>query len=349
VKAREERIAALAAALLFSGACRAPSVDPEAYERSPDRPEAIAPRDLEELHRARDAWDRGDLAAARGILERVARDEPDDVSIAVLAQEAAFAPATDEERERMIASAREGAEREPTLVALLLAARIEPEPERRRDWIQRALAIAPADPWALYALAHHEARAGNWAAAQRRLEKTLELDPGHRAARRLEAALLARSGDNARAIDALETWIAETAGDPRLSAETRVTAALDLAHLLVLSREDARAREVLLDLGDVDASSVRRWCLLAAAELGLGKPGAALAAAREAQGIDASAVTPLVQEAILMQHHLEDREAARAAWREVLDAVGGDPGLGALIQGLRARVVLERMGVPAEP
>jgi len=320
--------------------------DARDYAQSPDRLEAIAERDVAVLRRARAASDAGDFESARSLLEPVAHRRPDDVAVAIMLQDATLAPASAEQREALVVAARSRADESPAVQSLLLAARIEPDARAARTWLERAVAAGPRNAWTHYALAHLEASSGNWVEAHRRLAKALEIDPGHRSARRLEAAVVARAGKTADAIDALELWIGATEGDPRIATDSRVLAELDLAHLLILAGEAERAREVLVGLADVALDQVRRWCLLAAAEQGLGRPNEALDAARAAQALDPDSVLPLVQEALLVEHHLQDREAARAAWLRVLEAVRGNTGLGALIQGLRARVVLERGETP---
>jgi predicted Zn-dependent protease len=339
--------AALTLALGLLAACRSSPRDPADYSESADRPERIPARELGDLRRARAAIDAGDLEAARAILEPLASASPGDLSIAVMLQETRLAAATAEEQAALIEEARELAAGSPSTRNLLLAARVEPDLAAARELARRALAGDPGNPWCAYALAHLEARAGSWRTAQEHLARALELDPGHRAARRLEAMIVARAGRTQDAIEALELWVDVTRDDPRVSSSARVLAQLDLAHLLVVAREDERAREVLAGLAGEPLEQARRWCLLAAVEQALGRPQEALEAARAAAAADPGSVTPLVQEALLHQHHLDDPEAARAAWRKVLASLEGDTGLGALIQALRARVELERGRRPA--
>lgn len=335
------RLAAFALALALAG-CASPVRDSSAYEASPDRPDAIPDRERGELARARAALNSGDWSVARAILDTLSAARPGDVSIALLAQEAAFFPANEEQRQRLIEAARTRASSEPSEVALLLAARIEPDPARALDFARRAIDAAPQSAWPRYALAFLLAGSGDWIGCQTANAKALELDPGHRSAARLEAAILARSGRGNEAISALETWLEATAGDPRIAPDARADARLDLAQLLVQARRDEDARDVLAAVPDDASHGLRRACLEAAVEQGLGDPLAALEAARAAQARDPGELTPLVQEALLYQHHLKDPDGARRAWTRVLESVKDEEGLAALVEAVRARVALER-------
>ena len=335
------RLVPLALALALAG-CASPVRAPSDYEDSPDRPSAIPDRERSELVRARAALDSGDWSVARAILEALAAARPVDVSIALLAQEAAVAPATPEQLERLIETARTRAENEPSEVTLLLAARVEPERARAIEYSRRAIDLAPQSAWPRYALAFLLAGSGDWVGAQTANTKALELDPGHRSAARLEAAILARSGRGTEAISALEVWLEAVADDPRVAPDARADARLDLAQLLVQARRDEDARDVLERVPDDASHGLRRACLEAAVEQGLGDPLAALEAARSAQARDAGDLTAIVQEALLYQHHLKDPDGARRAWKRVLDGVEDEAGLAALVEAVRARVTLER-------
>lgn len=338
------RLAAFAL-LVALAACASPVRDPDDYEASPDRPAAIPERELGELARARSALNSGDWSVARAILDTLAAARPADVSIALLAQEAAFSPAPPEQRERQIEAARLRADNEPSEVTLLLAARIEPDRARAIEFARRAIDLAPQSAWPRYALAFLLAGGGDWTGAQTANVKALELDPGHRSAARLEAAILARSGRGNEAISALEVWLEAVGGDPRIAPDTRAEARLDLAQLLVQARRDEDAREVLKAVPDDASHGMRRACLEAAVEQGLGDALAALEAARAAQARAPGDLTPIVQEALLYQHHLKDPEGARRAWARVLESVEDEAGLAALVEAVRARVTLERSPV----
>lgn len=329
-------------ALAALASCATPKLRPEDYGQSPERIAALPEPARDDLQRARRALDGGDVGVARAILDALRAARPDDVETAVMLQELTLRLSSEPERAALLARARADATSQPTLVHLLLAARIEPVAADARAWIDRALLLEPRSAWVHYAAAHGSARQGDWAAAQQSVAEALRIDPGHRAARRLEAAILARAGENEKAQQALEVWLAVTADDPRIDGRARALAQLDLAHLYLLTEEEGKARKLLLQLASSPVDEVRRLCLLAAVEQALGRPAEALADALAAQKAAPGAMTPLVQEALLKQHDLKDPAAAREAWQRVLAATKGDAGLGALIQGLRARVVLER-------
>ena len=71
----------------------------------------------------------------------------------------------------------------------------------------------------------------------------------------------------------------------------------------------------------------------------------ALDATLRAQGAAAGEVLPLVQEALLSEVFLDRPEAASALWQEVADLAQDGATISDLVQGLRARVRMERDGV----
>ncbi len=342
------RLAAHAAVLLaLACACGGPRRRPEDYGASPERIEALPETARDDFQRVRRALDSGDTGVARAILDALVAARPEDIGGAVMLQELRLELATPQERETIVQAARATAENAPTVVNLLLAARVDSDSASARATLARAVLVDPNNAWAHYALAHNAARSGDWAAAQKAIDRALELDPGHRAARRLEAAILARAGQLDEARQALEVWLAVTDDDPRVDTRLRASAQLDLAHLYLLAGKESKARELLLALGSAPSDEIRRLCLLAAVDQALERPADALEDARSAQRADPHALMPLVQEALLLQHDFHDSDAAVVAWRKVLAATKGNPGLSALVQSLRARVVLERAEAPA--
>jgi tetratricopeptide (TPR) repeat protein len=242
----------------------------------------------------------------------------------------------------MVAEARALAESDASTIRLLLFARIDPDRDRARETLKRAAAADRRSPWPRYALAHLEARAGSWSEAQRHLDLALDLNPDHAPSRRLEAALYARAGRSDRAIDALSRWLAATRDGAGVDPAARAAARLDLAQLHLLDGEDAKALAVLRDVEGEPINSPRALALLAAVEQARGNPERALEAARAGERADPSATLPLVQQALLYEHHLGDAAAARAAWQRVLDVAGKRSDLAALVAIVRARVALER-------
>lgn len=206
------------------------------------------------------------------------------------------------------------------------------------------MSASPQNPWGHYAEAFLLASGGDWIGAQLANARALELDGGHRSAARLEAAILARAGKLEAAIIALRAWLSAVEADPRVAPATRAGARLDLAQLLVLAREDDAALAELARLPEEGGPDIRRACLEAAALQGLGRPAEALAASERAASAAPDALVPLVQQALLQQHHLRDPQAARALWERVLASEEARAGLGSLVETLRARIALERGG-----
>ena len=299
--------------------------------------EAVAPLVLARAH-----LEAGELGPARAILADLSGRFPGAMAIGVMAQEAELGGASDERRAEITLAAAERARERPDVTSLLLAARLEPDPDRARESIERALEIDPDSAWAHYALAHLEARSGNWAQAQKSLARALDLEPGHLRARRLEAALLERDGKREQAIAAYRGWLAASDSHPLVDGSARTLARLDLAQLYLLEGREGDALDVLEGLAGEESQAARRFAILAAVEQALGRPERAIEAAREAQLRDPEDPLPLVQQALLEEHWLENPERAREAWRRVLEVARERSDLSALILSLRARVALER-------
>ena len=284
---------------------------------------------------------------ARAILAPVVLERPEDIAVALLMQDAELRIGSDG-AERVLAAARARAEAEPSLLSLLLATRVEPDAPAALALARRAVLAQPESPWGHYAEAFSSARLGDWVGAQRANARALELDSGHRAAARLEAAILARAGRNREAIVALRAWLAAVENDPHFAGDARVLARLDLVQLLVLVREDAAALDELARLPEAGGQALRRACLEAAALQGVGRPDEALAAARRGQSADATSLVPLIQEALLQQYHRKDPTAAADLWRKLLATEESRAGLGALLDSVRARIALERGAAEGE-
>ena len=239
-------------------------------------------------------------------------------------------------------AAREG----ESPASLVLAARLEEDVNAARTLLLRALELDPLHVWAIYGMAHLFAEEGSWDQARHWIDRALEIDPGHLPSRRLQAAILTRSGARKEAAAALERWLRNAEKNALVDPRSRTAAKLDLALLWVLSKDTKKARNLLLSMADDPGEDVRRLCILAATRHAEGNYRAALRAAEEAEqaavseGDDSS--LPIVQQAVLYDDALRDREAARAAWERVVEGASGRNDLGALIQAMRARVVLER-------
>ena len=186
-RARAQRALAVLAAILGAGACALFGGSGPDYEASRGPCDALPGGELERVAEARALIEDGLPAEARGVLLEVAERRPENVPLAILLQEVELALAGPEGAPTVAAEAALRSAAHPTLVTRLLAARLEPDPARAREQIEAALAIDPRSAWAHYAIAHLEARSGNWVGAERWLERALERDPGLLPARRLEA------------------------------------------------------------------------------------------------------------------------------------------------------------------
>ena len=337
--------AALCAALgvlpLAAAACSsAPEVD---YEPSRGPYDHLPPLERVLVGEAREDLMTGDLEGAFAILEPLAARRAENVPLAVMLQEVELGRAGEAGREAVAEEARDRAEAFPTPVTLLLAARVEADPDRARALIERALRIDVECAWAHYALAHLEAREGHWVEAQTRLARALEIDPGHLPGRRLEAAFLARDGKNTQAVDALERWLLLTENDPLVDPGDRFLAGLDLAQLHLLEGETGRARTLALFLtNEPEGGAATRLAILAAVEQARGDPERALRAAVQAEEADPDDPLPVLQQALLYDAWLGDPEAARAQWERLIEIAREQGDLGGLLQSMRARVELER-------
>jgi tetratricopeptide (TPR) repeat protein len=333
---------ALGSALLAVCAACTSSGTPS-YEATDGPYDHLPAAEVEQVRAARERLRAGELDAARDLLGPLVARRAENVPLAVFLQEVELAGADASGRERLVARARERSEAFPTPVTLLLAARLEADADEARALIGRALSIDAECAWAHYALAHLEARAGDWVEAQARLERALEIDPGHLSGRRLEAGFLARDGKRDDARRALEKWLEVTDDDPLVDPTARFLAALDLAQLYLLAGDQGRARALLLSLAEEPAGhDARRLCILAAVEQARGQPQSALRAAVRAAGADPDDPLPVLQQAVLQESWLDDPVAARAAWEQVLEIARSEADLGALLLTMRARVELER-------
>lgn len=244
------------------------------------------------------------------------------------------------------------AEESPTVQALILAARVETDGMAAESLLRRALELDPVCSWAHYGLAHvlleKRSQPDRWSLARASLQRALEIEPGNLRARRLEAWMLAEEGSRDVAETQLRRWLEESAGDPRVSGAERVEAQLDLALLLLLRGEDRRAARLLEDLEGEPTGRARRWMLLTVARQEGGDLLGALDATLRAQGAAAGEVLPLVQEALLSEAFLDRPEQASALWEEVAALAGDGTSITDLVQGLRARVRMERALSAAE-
>jgi len=248
-------------------------------------------------------------------------------------------------RERLALFYARRAQESTTPTALLLAARLERDNEAAEQMLARAQALDPECAWVPYARAHRLTLAGELPQAREHLDRALELDPGQLAARRLDAALRARSAGTREARAVMERWVEEARGDPRIATADYAAALIDLAILCVLA-EDAREAEELLaqaarlregmGLPRESSEGARVELVRSGAFESRGRIESALDAARSAHELapaQGEALLALVHEAMLQESWMRDPQAAIEAWRKVLAATtqvpAADPESGA--------------------
>ncbi|MEC8510984.1 MAG: tetratricopeptide repeat protein [Planctomycetota bacterium] len=362
---RAELAVFAAAALLTLGACGSPGAR---WSTSWDAPYASFDADARSaLVAARGLADEGRRADALALLVEVTDRDPGNIEVAALVQdleeallldgvdlfapEHSLADITPDVALRLEYAARAAAE--PTVVTEVLRARAETDLRAAATQLERAIDLDPTCAWAHYGLSHvllgDRSRVDRWSGARQALARALELDPGHVRARRLEAWMAAQEGSRADAEALLVRWIEEVEDDPRVGEAERVEARLDLALLLLLRGEDRRALRLLEDLEGARDDRARRLMLLTVARQEGGDALGALDAALRAQGAGQEGeALPLVQEALVLELFLERPDEAEERWQEVARLGEGAANLADLIQGLRARVRLERAADSAQ-
>jgi len=315
---------------------------------------------------ARERLDAGDRLAALDALRDLHAADPDNLEVGAWLQDLElellrdgvdlFAPAQSLANlapdEALRRAYRTRAEALLTFSAFVLAARVETDVKSAEITIERALELDPTNAWAHYARAHvlleDRERVDRWSLARTALERALSLDPGHIRARRLEAWMAAQEGRRGPAESLLARWLDTTDGDPRVSRRARVDALLDFTLLLLIRGQDRRAVRILEDLEGEAISRPRRLMLLAVGRQEAGDALGALDAALAAQGASRETTLPLVQEALLHELFLDAPDVAEERWRAIAERTEASAGIADLIQGLRARVRLERRAAEAE-
>ena len=295
----------------------------------------------------------GDLESALTVLGEVFARQPrsisvgaflQDVQIALLPAIAAAGQVTPEVRDRA-RRWRERAQERRTPTNLVLAARIEEDALAAKLLLEEALEIDDRCAWAHYGLAHHHAKADEWALAEEFLSLALEVDPGHLPARRLEAARLVRAGAPEVALAALDAWLEHAEDDPRVPSEQLWSAWFDRAHLLVDLDEPTEALASFERIVDEDWELGSRQALLAVIEFGRKRPSQALRAAQQSEELLPDSIVPLVQQALLHDARGGDPIASKRAWERVRAAVAetDEAALSSMIWSLRALVEIERL------
>ncbi len=314
-----------------------------------------------ELKQAREAMARGDWPAAWAALTALAQADPDNIEVGRTLQEVELeliaAGSTLDPELRSISgegNAEEGlrrlyaqrAEKAPSVAGYVLAARLETDAIAAENLLDRALELDPRCAWAHYGRAHALLRQGRrrdrWRLARESLVSALTLEPGHIHARRLEAWMLAQEGELRPAVRALQTWLEVTRDEVRLARAERIEAELDLATLFLLDGRVDESFALLSSLEGADVGRTRRLALAAVAAHELGDFEAARDYARRAEGAAGDPLLALVQQALLAQIAFGEDAIAEEGWRKVLEAAEERKDLGAILQAMRARVVLER-------
>lgn len=347
-------------------ACGSPGLRRIPESRS--RYDTLAPPERVRFDSARRDMDAGRIAAARSELEALFGEHPDSLIVGVWLQECELSIATASVVDPLRAKAsgdaatgeivpevealrqryRRAAEASPSVVRLVLAARLEPDVPAAMLLLDRAEELDADCAWVHYGRAYLAARVDDWAQARVWIARAREADAGHLPTRWLEAWMLAQGGNVADAIGALEAWLARAQGDSRVDVRLVRAAELDLAVLSVLDGDPKRAQKILATLGDGAPDAGRRLAAVAAAEQALGNYVDALAAARYSEAVGPGEILPVVQQALLYDTWLHDPVAAEAAWTRVLAISRASPDLGKLLELMRARVRLERFEVHRE-
>lgn len=352
----------------LAAACATPGFLP--YEEQPGPYDQLSPLQLEALVESRRLLGEDLLEPARRRLSSLSAAAPDNLAVATLLQEAELDLLAQGLSVPGVAAGQEGlapserllpiyaarAQREGSAAACVLAARVSNDPSEAEAWLASALEADPECVWAHYALAWTHAGARRYEEAQQALARALALDPGHPPARRLEAAMLARSGDVERAVIAHELWLERYATDARVAPRRVVEAWLDLAALRVLASDPAAALSALDELDSRHLSDPVAATLTRASALDmLERPAEALEEVQRAVAANPHDLRPRLQEALLLVERFGDSPGARAVWEEVLrmldepsvqSSLSADPAaeeLGTLFVRLQALATIARL------
>ncbi|HIF42074.1 MAG TPA: hypothetical protein EYQ74_13405 [Planctomycetes bacterium] len=316
------------------------------------------------LRAARTYYDEGRLEAALDLLRPVARDARDNLELGFWLQDLEWerAEQVGQETEPLVTAHAERAQSDPTPANLILAARLM-EGDEALALLDDALTLDRDNAWAHYTRAHvllgDRQLADRWPAARAALARALELDPSHLRARHLEAWILAQEGDVAQAAIALEHWLDQTRGDPRVAHVRRMQDEVDLALMWVRLGLAEEAEALLLTHAGQQVGRARRLAVMAVAQHEQGRIEDSLDTARRAELADPEALLPIVQQALLhgqlagspkrpeeQERAKKHLDLAQERWQEVVDAAAHQGDLAGLLQSVRARVHLEGAGQP---
>jgi tetratricopeptide (TPR) repeat protein len=343
--------------LLLLAACAGPS-EPWSLQGPAAEPgpyEALDPVAGEELREVVVAFEGGRLEGAWDRIRVLAQQNGGDIRIAIWHQEIELAwmermnartpssEAAATPRQILRDRFRTAAEENPSPLAWILAARLEDDDHAARLLLRWALELDPEFAWAHYALAHVAAREGAISEALDELLITFELEPDHLPALRLFGWCAAQAGNPDGAVAAFETWLEFSGRDLLATANTRTTVILDLALIHLTAGRPERAEDLIVTLPEGSVDEIRRLAALTAARLDQGDSDAALEIAEMALAKDRTALLPSVQKALLLELWSGDEEAARRAWRRVLEVSAGESDLAAVLQRFRAQLHLARL------
>lgn len=268
---------------------------------------------------------------ARLALEALAREWPENVPVGAWLQEVelelALAHAQAEGRpaeeaaDEMRAAYRLRADARPSPTALVLAARLEPDPPAAQRLLELAVELDPACVPAQHGLAHVLLRDGDYEAARAAITRALEWDPSHLPSLRLHGWMLLQAGRREEGIPVLRAFLEASDGDPRIPLRLRAATRLDVAIALLADGHAEEAEAELDALASALVEVERNLGARVVIEAQLDRPARAREQAIEAQELDPSAVLPAVQEALLLEQYLDEPEAARQAWERVLEAL----------------------------
>lgn len=298
----------------------------------------------------------GRVRLARQSFARLANENPNNLVVGAWLQEAELSLALQAARsvggagfdalsahEDLRRAYRERADQQETVANLVLAARVETDQFAALALLNHALRLDEGCAWAHYGRAHVLAQQEDWSGARRSLERTLDLEPGHVWARRLEAWMHARTGNSDSAINSLQEWLDQVQNDSRVQPEWIAQARLDLALLYTLDGSPERTRRLLEQLDPGSDDLIRRLTLEAAALEALGEVESALEAAAKAHELDPTAYLPMVQQALLFERWLGDPRRAMLVWEKVLEQAESEQDMAAVVQRARATIHLERL------